>query len=178
MTISETNIELVFRRQDFEEIFFKDDKGNLLKDSDVKSLLMPVVVFGTISSVLAYFYINTLQWIVPILSIVPFAIALYRYIKYAIELLKWRKSVHHYLDEVAKAKKNALTLTNKSFCLTHGDTVYLIQWSVFTKATITDEFIALYTDERYFFPRKSMTASEFEFFKDFVSYKIKHNSDE
>lgn len=166
-------INLTFRRADFEELYFRNGNENLFFSPTAKTQTYIFIFLGLLFFFfLGYFRITNeslenmlficMLWI---LSAIILGGKIY-------VVLKWKKSIKQFLDVTSKYKINKLILSETSISIIQDDKEHIEKWSEFKKADINDESIILYSIVNYMFPRKSMTKEEYEFFKEIVRKKI------
>lgn len=176
MIDSTTIIELTFRREDFEEIYFVNHEGNIFLSKTVKERFIILLVFiclfiisGTYS-----FFTNTLFGI-PILSFFLLVIAGFSYRYYALPILKWKKNIDTYLKNLSQINNHAINLTPNSISVIQDGEEVIVKWVVITSAKITEKFITIAGTEIFFFPKKSMKDTDYQFLKNMVVEKIKNS---
>ena len=175
MNESDKTIRLIFRRQDFEDIYFKDGNGDIFWNRSVKQDFVFALVFICLALIsLAYSLFTNQFWGFPIVFLFLFAIAFFIYAKKAAVILKWKKQVVTYLDDLAKIKKYEITLTNETLTTIQDNEVIIVKWANFTKAILNNESISLLGNDTYFFPKKSMGIHDYEYLKQFISDKVQN----
>ena len=173
MTESNKIIKLIFRSQDFEDIYFKDRQGDIFWSTPVKQNFVIALVFISAALIsLAYSLYTNQFWGIPIFLLFLFAIAFFIYAKQVSVILKWKKQVIKYLSDLAKIKKHEITLTNEALTIIQDNEVIITKWSTFTKVTLNNESISLSGNDNYFFPAISMSVNDYEYLKQFISDKV------
>jgi c-di-AMP phosphodiesterase-like protein len=175
MIDSNNKIVLVFRKQDFEDIYFKDRQENIFFSNAVKQHFIIASVFaGLFLFSLVYSFFTNHNWGIPIVFFFIFIFSLLNYLRHAFPIIKWKKNVVKYLSMQAEVKSHALTLTNEALTITQDDKVTIIKWTSFTKAILENESITLVGSENCLFPKKSMHLKDYQYLKEFVSGKIQN----
>ena len=175
MTESKKDIQLIFRRQDFEAIYFQDSQGNIFWSKAVKQYFIILLVFATALIIsFTYSFITNLLWGLPIFFIILFAIALINYATNVSPIVKWKKQVFKYLDDLGKIKSHQISLTSEALTMIQDDEVTITKWVTFTKAILNDKSITLSGNDTYFFPKKFMDINDYEYLYEFISDKIKN----
>ncbi len=175
MTDQNKTIRLVFRREDFEDIYFKEDNGNIFWGKSVKQYFIAVLIFISTTLIsLAYSLYKNEFWGSSIAFIFMFIIAFFLYARQAAVILKWKKQVVAYLDQLSKAKKHEIILSNEAFTFVQDDEAFIAKWVTFTKAILASESISLIGSDTYLLPKKSMHLNDYEFLKQFISDKVQN----
>ena len=102
------------------------------------------------------------------------AISSVTYASHASPIIKWKKQVIKYLNDLAKIKNHEIALTNETLTMIQDDEETIIKWVAFTKAILNDESITLFGIDTFFFPKKSMDKSDYKYLKGFISDKLKN----
>jgi c-di-AMP phosphodiesterase-like protein len=171
------SINLKFNRDDFKDIYFKDNRGNLFFGQTVKGHFIALLVFAT-ALVLAIIFseLTDQLWGASIVLFFIFFIALFDYLWRMSSILKWKRQVNAYLERLSKYKLHKIYLTFDSISLIQDDEETIIKWSAFTKATMSDEFISLISTDVFLFPKKSMADEEYQYLRHFISDKFKNET--
>ena len=168
-------ISLKFRREDFEEFYFKNNQGDIFWSKPVKQHFVLVLVFASIFFIsLSYSLYTETFWGLPIFSLVVLIISYFTYKKHASPIITWKKQVIKYLDDLSKIKKYELFLTNEALTITQDEEVIITKWAAFTKGTFTEDSIVLAGSDNYVFPKKSMSLSDYKYIKEFISDKLQN----
>ncbi|CAN5445412.1 hypothetical protein BH11BAC3_BH11BAC3_42460 [soil metagenome] len=166
-------IKLTYRRHDFENIYFKDGQGNIFWSKPVKQYFIIALVFMIVALTSLVYAIFTNQlWGFTVFFFFLFAVAFFTYAKQATIIFRWKKQVIRYLNNLAKIQNHELTLTNEAIALIQDDKETIDKWSNFTKVTFDNESITLYGFDIYLFPKQSMSITDYEYLKQFISGKI------
>ncbi len=105
-----------------------------------------------------------------------FGVAFYDLFKKASPLLKWKAGVIAYLDDLDKIREHQFILTPHVFSLLQDGKETMEKWSELKRCELELDFISIITNSTtYLFPKKSMTAEEFEFLRAVLSEKMKDN---
>jgi hypothetical protein len=176
MEHSERIIELSFKRQHFEEIYFKDRQGNILLSRLVRKPLIALLVIFTllIGSILYSWLTNEAAALVVIL-LMFLIITLLIYGKTAYAILKWRRAIVKYMDEHSRFKSQKLILTESSLSVIQDNVEAIYKWSVFTNAVIEENYVTLKGADLYLFPKKSMSLEDYGYFTQMVRSQLKSN---
>ncbi|MBF4473783.1 YcxB family protein [Flavobacterium sp. HJJ] len=168
-------IDLTFRRLDFEELYFRNGNEKLFFSPTSKSQAYISIVVGLlfVNSLINFIITDTSQETVLFLFIL-WCVTLILFGEKIYKVLKWRKSIKTFLDKTSKYKVNKVILTENAMLLIEDTTETIEKWSNFKRVTINNESITMYGDENYLFPRKSMTAEEYELFKNIVHENIRN----
>ena len=169
------SIDLKFNRYDFEDIYFKDGKGDIFFGQTVKGCFIMLLVF-TIALILStgYSALADQLWGIPIVLFFIFLISLYDYKRKISPTVKWKKQVNEYLSKVSTFKSIKISLGSDAISFVTDNEEIITKWSAFTKATINEEFITLISVDVFLFPKKSMTENEYQYLKDFIRDKFKN----
>ncbi|WP_157485923.1 hypothetical protein [Flavobacterium soli] len=166
-------IDLTFRRADFEELYFRNGNENLFFSPTAKTQTHIFIFLGLLFLFfLVHFRITNesqenmlFVCILWILSAIILGGKIYT-------VLKWRKSIKTFLDKTSKYKINKLIVSEVSISIIQDDKEHIEKWSEFKKADINDELIILCSTVNYMFPKKSMTNQEYELIKEIVRDRI------
>jgi hypothetical protein len=173
MIDSNNTIELIFRKQDFEDIYFKDRQGNIFFSNAVKQYFIIASVFaGLFLFSLAYSFFTNHNWGIPIFFFFIFISSLLNYLWHVSPIIKWKKNVAEYLNMQAEFKSHTLTLTNEALTITQDDKVTILKWTSFTKAILKNESITLVGSENCLFPKRSMHLNDYQYLKEFISFPL------
>lgn len=166
-------IPLTFRRQDFEEIYFKNNQQSIFKSAELKHDFIIMMLFGSLGIVsLLYFLITDKYWRFPAFLLFMFVVSLIFYIIKARPVLKWKKQVVSYLNGLEKIKHHEIIITNEALTCIQDEVTTIVKWENFSKAVLNDQSITLSGVESFFFPKKAMTANDFTFLKEHIASKI------
>ena len=175
MTESNKKIKLIFRRQDFEDIYFKNGQGDIFWGKPVMQYFVIVLVFASIVVIsLAYSLFTDLLWGIPIVFLFLLIISLFQYMRQVSPIIKWKKQVVNYLDDLVKIKNQEIILTNEALTTIQDDQVTITKWISFTKATLDNESITLVGNDNYLFPKKSMSINDYKYLEEFISGKVQN----
>lgn len=168
-----TEIRLNFNRNDFEEIYFKDNQGNYFKDPTIKplfrNLLMYVFVF---LSCVVYSKIVDDYGIFLIASIGLLYFA-YSYLERLAFIQKKKKEIISYLDKQEVYTLNKLVISENHFSIIQDKEETIEKWENFKSVKILDNYVSLMSKEHFLIPSKSMTTEEYKLFIKLVSEKAK-----
>jgi hypothetical protein len=175
MVNAENKIELIFRRQDFEDIYFKNGKGDIFWSKNIKEYFIIFLVFASVFFVsLAYSLFMNLLWGLTLFLLLTFLLSLFTYAGHIFPTIKWKKQITKYLNSLTKIKKHEITLSAEAFIMTQDDEVTINRWLTFTKVILNDESIMLFGNDMYLFPKKSMDELSYKYLADFISDKLKN----
>lgn len=167
-------INLHFRKADFEEIYFRNGSEKLFFSPTAKNETYFCIAMGLLFFVFLGYFVVTKKsqelvlffCIIWILSIIFLCVKIYA-------LLKWKKTVNDFLDKNSNYKTNKVILSDNSLTTIQDNEEISQKWSHFNTVEINDESIRMQSDIYYLFPSKSMTNEDYELFKDIVREKIK-----
>jgi|SRR6185437_1875852 hypothetical protein len=172
-----TEITLTFNRADFEELYFKDNNEKLFLSPNTKERSLLALIFGCLFfSSLVYSLITDSNWGVCIVIFPLFAMITFNLYRNVAAIIKWKKSVNKYLNEVAAYKSHKIILSESAFSLVQDTTEYIERWSEFKKITIDEKSITLYASEKYVIPKKSMSLADYELFEKEVKEKVMNSA--
>ena len=168
--IDQKKIALTFRRNDFEEIYFKNNQGDIFWGKTVKQYFIIFFLFLCVFLIsVSYSLYTNLLWGIPVLFFFLGIISYLTYNAYASPVIKWKKQVIGYLDDLSKIKNHELHLTDGALTLIQDDETIITKWTSFRKATLNDTSIILTGNDTYLFPKKSMMPGDYEYLKDFIA---------
>lgn len=166
-------INLNFKRKFFEEIYFKNNKGNLFFGPETKTFTIALIILTIIliftksnssfqSTNWALFYFLLLLEIVVIINLII----------RIVNILKWKKSVKEYLDFVSNHKSFKLIADENTITIKLDENITKEKWSEIKGCEINEEFISIKSNYDYFLPKKAMSKIEYENLKYIISEKI------
>lgn len=101
--MTEIQIPLKFNRADFEEIYYKNNQGNIFLSKQIKTVflffLFSIIAF--LSTLIYDIYANTFLS-VSIALFIACIFTTYYYVRAAAAILKWKNGTRAYLDSIAK----------------------------------------------------------------------------
>ena len=170
--VSSFEIDLVFRRADFEAIYFGNGYDRILTNPQTRRLAYTAIVVGIIWAVVLIdtVYAHHSQLIFLALTGV-FAITIARLRKRVAPILRWKKEIRVFFDRLESYKHCSLLVTDESFTLTQDTETGTDRWSAVRKTEITEDYISITASTDYLFPRNSMQEAEFERLKAVVLEK-------
>jgi hypothetical protein len=173
MSEKRKEIQVTFRRKDFEEIYFANNQGNIFLYKELKTDFI-ITVISLPLSVLCVLYFNETgrAWFLPFILSIVFLISFSIYCYKLWHLLKWKKGVTRYINELEKRHHLAIKLTDDALTNIEDEKITIIKWSSFQNLVITADSIFLSGPENYFLPRKSVSETDFNFLKEFITTKI------
>ncbi len=175
MKDSETNIQLKFCRKDFEEIYFKNQHGNIFWSGQVKQHFVNLIAVASILSASMVYSLSTNNlWPITVFFLFVFIASLVSYLRRALPILKWKRQVIVYLNNLDKIKSHSLTLTGAALTLIQDDTVTIIRWVRFTKVIFNEGSISLSGEDECLFPMNSMEKEEYKYLQDFILDRLKN----
>lgn len=167
-------IDLTLNREDFKDIFFRDNQGNIFFGSKTKSsftsFLLFLIVFLSVGFASNFWEIH------PTVIVMSFVVAFISFVVYLIALsglIKRKKNVNLYLKELENFTTNTLEVEEKSLIIKQDTNTTIVKWDSITLSRIMDSYIELIGEEHVLIPKKSMSDSEFESLKIFVERKLK-----
>jgi hypothetical protein len=166
-------ITLNFNRKDFEEIYFRDNQGNLFVSKQIKNdFLFLVVAIVLFLFAILYSYINERYFWLTIISFVVLISSVVNYFAKAITIYKWKKSVNDLINYNSQFSEHKLIITTSSFTLIQDTTESISKWSAITNALIEDNYLIIYGQIEYFFPKKSMGIQDYQYLIDMIKKHI------
>jgi hypothetical protein len=175
MNETSKQIELTFRREDFEELYFTNKQESIFFNKDIKPTFITLIVFLAAFVISLFYFLmkNELIAIPIIFSILSLA-SLFIYIKKAIPIIKWKEQVIAFIEALAKIKKHTISLSEESLTIIQDSQTTISKWITFSKATINDESVMLFGNDNYVFPKKSMNLRDYEHLKAFISSRFQN----
>ena len=175
MEVADKTIELNFNRNYFEEIYFKDGQASLFFSSAVKLsfiyFLSALVLF--ISSIIYSFATNKGAWLIVVL-LVSLLLSFTNFYLKSSAIAKLRRAVSEYLDRVSKIKQHKLILTSSTLSMIEDGAETIVKWSAFSKLVIDQNHLSLWGNENFVFPKKSMSADDYNALTEIARCKIKN----
>ena len=110
-------IELTFRRKDFEEFYFIENRGNYFKDESIKTVFRNLIITLTaVLSLYIYSYFNDSYDLFQV-SLIVLGVFLIVYFDRVFGIKAWRKKIEIYLDGQQKFTNNKLIVTETYFSI-------------------------------------------------------------
>ena len=166
-------ITLTFERKYFEEIYYASDRGHYIKGPSIKGRVKYVSIAFSALIMMVVYYVNggELGYLILVLVVLFFLIL--NYFDQFYVLKKWKKEINDFLDYQDKYKSHKLLLNDNYFALEQDEIKSIEKWTNINRVKVYENFIQIECKENYMFPKKSMQAAEFEFFKELISEKVK-----
>ncbi len=169
------NIEITlnFHRNHFEEIYFKNNQGSYIHNTEIKPLFRNSVILLMVF-VLLFFYTKAKnEYEILIIPFIPLIVFIFKYLEKLAIIQKWKKSVIRYLNEQEQYISHKLILSNNSLSVIQDGQETIEKWTNFTSIKILDDYISLNSSEHFLIPKKSVTPEEFQILKKIISAKTK-----
>ncbi|MEO1031770.1 MAG: hypothetical protein AAFX55_10225 [Bacteroidota bacterium] len=167
-------IELIFNRKDFEEIYFNENQGYYFKSKANRKaflyLALSIIIF---SFILYYNFEDSSGTLVPLFfSGIIVLFCLKDFTEVSSKTWELRRKVRQYLDSVEKYKSHRIILNDEDFKIIQDDNIHIEKWSDIKSSDITKSFVHMVsTTETYLVPKNSMSNDEFMKFKKFIETK-------
>lgn len=169
-------IILHFERTHFEDIYFKDDQGDYIKDPRIKNKFWVLLIYSISFPLTILFYGSSYSKEIYILFLILLAILGYDYYTQFVVLKKWKQKILIYLNDLESYTSHKIILSNQYFSIIQDTEEVIEKWSNFTKVEIKEDYMLLISEkENYFFPNKSMSSSDYNIFRAFVCDNIKQS---
>jgi c-di-AMP phosphodiesterase-like protein len=166
-------IELTFRRRDFEEVYYVNGQGSYTKDKNIKGAFHALLICAGILMLSIIYSLLVNNYDLFSIVMVITVIFLIVYINRALAIRKWRKQIKNYLNDQERYECHRLFLSDNSISINQDDKETILKWNNFNSATIRDSHIWLLGKENLLLPAKSMKKEEYVFLKTLVSEKLK-----
>lgn len=174
MAGDEKVIPLIFRKEDFEEIYNLKEYRNIILHSDIRNHLLTVVLFAAALLVSIFYSIYKNESIVLLvllfIGLTGTSINLYFAMR---PYMRWKKSVIRFIHSMKAYKRHTLILTESCMELLQDESRTLEKWSSISSFKIETAYIMLTGSSIFMFPKASMTEECFEDLAIFVTGKIK-----
>ncbi|SDQ70205.1 hypothetical protein SAMN05421664_2239 [Chryseobacterium soldanellicola] len=163
------------KRQDFEDIYFSGNEGNLFFSPTTRGKTITTIVVGLILFILFCFKDDLSKEKFGILYFVSFLFLLCTvYLSLSInKVSRWKKQVNRYLKSLEDSKIYELRFNNEIFNVNLNHQEELSKWEDFKEFDINDQFIALEGKFNYMFPKKSMSKGDYDLLKQTINKNIK-----
>lgn len=168
-------ISLKVNKKDFEEIYFKGNKGSLFFSPTTKSKTITTLVIAVILLILYCFKDDLSKEKFGVLYFVSFLFLLcVVYLSLGInKVSRWKKEVLAYLKTLENAEVYQIKLNDKIFTVNLNHQKETCLWTEFASYEMDADFISLEGKYNYMFPRKSMSTTDYDFLKQAVKKNIK-----
>ncbi|WP_300671004.1 hypothetical protein [Soonwooa sp.] len=173
MEILPLEIELNFNRKFFEEIYFKNNNGNIFFGPQTKSFSIAFIILSVflilIRSNFTFYSANwPLFYFLVFIDILVFLNLAAR----VFNILKWKNSIRKYLDSIENHSTYKLIADENAFAIILDENITKEKWSEIKATKMQADYISLKGNYEYFIPKKSMTDSEYENLKKIIDEKI------
>lgn len=172
-----TEIKLIYRRKDFEELYSLDNQLHYFKSPQAKKAFQNLLISISAFGIVLLLVLNG-----SLLHIILFGLGLllvYAIIWYTVkarEIWRKRRRLKRYLKGLDTIEKYRLILSEEGFSFWQDEEEFEESWNDFLSYQFHDSFIFLQSKkEDYLFPQKSMTQVEFEQLKTVIVEKVKEN---
>jgi hypothetical protein len=168
-------INLIFRKNDFAEIYYSKSNQNIFVYPPTKRIILRTLLIATLSIAIYFFSINhpILSWLL-FFGIIGVVICIYQLFVYGSKYLLWKKNVDNYLKKLSGIKNFKIILKLNSFEYIQDDEVVIEKWENIKSSKIQNNYLSIKSNsgEAYLFPAKSMKPEEFEKFIDAIKEKL------
>ena len=166
-------INLQFNRKNFEELYFKNKEGNFFfgprtKRYMISTIIIAVCLIFSKSNTTSVIDHSVLFYIL-IFAEVFFVIS---WIWEILKILKWKKSIKNYLDNIATHKNFKLIADDNTFTIALDNDITKEQWNQLKACQVKPDYISIKSNYYYLLPKKSMTAEEYEQLKKVLAEKV------
>ena len=145
-------IQLKFSRQNFEEIYFKDNQGDYWRSGTTKSAFITLILMGAILIFILVYALIADNYRALIFFGILFIVAAFNYVSAFRVLYKWKSKIFDFLDREEKYQNCKILLTDKSFTLIQDGIETIESWANFSSVKISDEYISMEGNEHFIFP--------------------------
>ena len=173
--MEELKIKLVYRRQDFIEIYYPDNSKSIFTWKGTNRWIY-IAGLSAVLSAVTYILANKYDdWIVAfvmclvflITSVISLLFAIYKY-------YQWKRPIEAYLDKLGKYESQLLILTDRAIEMRNDDETHIEKWENMNKASIKSNYISMIgIHQNYIFSQKSMEPGEYEKLKEFIVSSMK-----
>lgn len=123
----------------------------------------------------AWYSIRLEDYIWFVSGTVFFTLLVYRFIDVARPIIAWKKSVTDFLTDAEKTTTLKIMYTDEFIIHQQDEITIKLNWSMITKATITDRFISFEkSPDTFLIPKKSITEDEFQALDVILMAKVQH----
>ncbi len=172
-----TEIRLNFKKNHFEEIYFRNGNEKIFFSKTVKEHTYIVLFFGTLFlSSLIYSISTNTGWGIFILLCIPMILSFLMWLHMVRIVLKWRKSIKRYIEKICAYSNYKVVLSENTFSIIADNDETIEKWSELKQVEIDDLSLILHAVDNYMFPKKSISAEEFDFLKTEIGNKVKNGT--
>lgn len=166
-------IDLNFDRRFFEEIYYKNNNGNIFFNPQTKNYTIAVLIL-TLALVLtrSNYSIQSNNWGMFYFTLLLEIVAVINLIIRIISIIKWKKSIKKYLDFVASHKKFKLIADENTITIMLDENITKEKWTELKSCEINDNYISIASKYDYFLPKKAMSETEYQNLKNIITKKI------
>jgi K+-sensing histidine kinase KdpD len=169
--MEDLNIILTFNPDHFREMYYQNEKSNILKYKPTQNAILYCILAALITFVvyLASFMRPDISWLIVFSTVILLFTVVYA-IAVIAQHLKWKNSIEAFLKDIAQYKSHHLKITSAALELTQDSTITIEKWENIKSVQINETYIMpLKSDGAAFiFPAKSMNPEEFTKLKDFI----------
>ena len=155
------------RRQDFEEIYFSGNQGNLFFSPTTRGKTMTTLVIGAILLIVFIFRNDFSGEKSGILYFVSFLFLLcVIFLSVSInKVSRWKKQVGNYLSKLEICRLYEIRFTGTDFKVIIDDQEETSEWKDFGNVEVNEQYITLEGKYSYMFPKKSMSGKDYQLLK-------------
>ncbi|MDQ0593184.1 cell division protein FtsW (lipid II flippase) [Chryseobacterium ginsenosidimutans] len=163
------------KRQDFEEIYFSGNQGNLFFSSTTRGKTITTIVVGLILIILFFFKDDFTKEKFGVFYFVSFLFLLCAvFLSVGInKVSRWKKQVNSYLTKLENCKIYEITFDNSFFTVNIDGEKETSEWKDFEYFDSIENYIALEGKYTYMFPKKSMSEKDYNLLKKVLKENIK-----
>lgn len=175
--VKKKEIDLLFNRTHFEEIYFKSNWKNYFFNSTINQysigVMALILLLTTLIILSEYIEVNqtliVMNFVFVVLGLVMMLI-IYGFMTFKLRSIN--RGIKEYLDNIEQIKSHKMILGESSLILIQDEVETIEKWSSFKKVVINEDYIAIISSIEMLFPRKSMSESDYKLFKNTVREKI------
>jgi hypothetical protein len=168
-------IPLEFSRRAFEDVYKPNEYGSMYRNKEARGHLMffSLASVALLISVIISVVGNRLVVLTAMLALLWIGYLIWIVVVY-LRLEKWKKSINTWIDSIGVYTKSSLTITGKGFLLTQDEKETYESWENITSCKSETNYIRITAKEEYMFPRDTMSARDFEYFRSFITSYLKN----
>jgi len=166
-------IVLNFKRDEVEKLFMPKEDGSYLTGKYFAPSLGYALLFSVILSLLIFLErFGNVPFGLYIFIAPLAAIYLGKYIFRVIEIYRYKKSIHTWLDHVSKYKDFRVHISDASISLSMDEVRTIQKWSAIHYCTMDERRIKLKGETEFLLPASCMTKDEFTFLREAITNRL------
>ncbi len=164
---------LKFNREDFEEIYFRDNFGSVFFGPTTKKAFYVFVFMLCLTIGLSFYAVPNEQDVIFFISWALLGLIAMNFAKKAGAVIRWKKSIQLFFKEEENFKSMQLVLSDDGIAILRDDKEVFEKWEDVRRSEITDTFIWLEGKVHTVIPKGALEEGVFDKVRTMVEKKLK-----